>query len=147
MKKDKIETKKLKPAIFEGPCGWGWVNLQELAEIIGKNPEDIWYSFFGLTKDIEYGILSWSLDLEEMIQDEEREPTRQEFKKLYVPAGWAMDVLRAVELGTEHIELIHHPHLKESDECPLGTLNCSFCGCDFVAAVGIKEDGSPIEDD
>ncbi|XOB46283.1 MAG: hypothetical protein ACKKMV_02415 [Candidatus Nealsonbacteria bacterium] len=143
----KENLKKLKPAIYQGPCGWGWIRLKELAEIIGKNPKDIWYDFFELTKDIEYNLLSWSLDLEEMIQDEEREPTRNEFKRLFVPAGWAMDVLGAVERGATFVVLEHHPHLKESDECPLGTLNCSFVGRDFLAAVGIKADGNPIEDD
>ena len=132
----------VKPAIYRGPLGWGWVSLKELAEIIGQTPEETWSNFFGLTKDIQYDVLAWSLDLENMVQDG-TEP--EDFSKAFVPAGWAMDVLRAVELGAVRIKTVFHEHLSHLDGCPEGTLLCSFNGSGFTAAVGVKEDGSPVD--
>jgi hypothetical protein len=37
--------KKVKPAIFKGPMGWGWVSLRELAEIVGQTPLETWGNF------------------------------------------------------------------------------------------------------
>lgn len=136
------KLKKLKPAIFSGPLGWGWVSLGDLAEIIGQSPKKTWDSFFGLTKDIQYEILAWSPDLEELVQDG-TDP--KDFSSVYVPAGWAQDVLRAHELGAVRVEVVYHEHKSHLDGCPDGALTCYYTGYEFASAVGIRADGTPVD--
>jgi len=133
---------KIKPAIYAGPLRWGWVSLSDLAEIIGQTPEETWKNFFGLTKDIQYEVLAWSPDLEELVQDG-TEP--KDFDSVYVPAGWALDVLEAVELGAVKVRNVPHEHLTDLDGCPDGALTCYFTGYEFASAVGIRANGTPID--
>lgn len=137
-----MANKKIKPAVYRGPARWGWVSLKELAEVIGQSPMETWDNFFGLTKDIQYNVLAWSSNLDDMVQDG---TYPGEFNSIFVPAGWAMDVLRAFKLGAVRIETKFHEHLSRLDGCPQGTLLCSFNGSGFTAAVGVKEDGSPVD--
>jgi len=131
-------SKKVKPAIFSGPLGWGWVELEELAEIIGQSPEQTWRNYFWLSKDApEMEVLSWSPDLERFIQKAGEEPDFSH--QVFVPAGWAFDVLAAKFAGFVRVEAINHEHQTEFDgECPENTLSCSFNGSCFTAVVGIK---------
>ncbi len=127
--------------IYPGPFGWGWVKLAELSKIIGQSPESVWRRFYGLSKDIVYGILAWTSDLKEVHQDGQ-DP--DDFHSVYVPAGWAKDVLFAHRLGAVRVELVCHEHKDYLDPCPDGSLSCHFNGTNFVSAVGIKADGRPV---
>jgi len=158
---------KIKPALYiiEGQP-WAWVHLSEVAEILGIKAKDVWERFFLLSKDVDVlgicdGAEFWNIGEEgEIAQSFDGERWRYAFgskenfkRKLqggdfYVPAGWVLDVIRAWEAGTDKVVFGYHEHRDELDECPKGTLKCSFQGGPFwVAAVGIDADGNPVDPD
>ncbi len=107
--------RKKKPAIYSGPYGWGWVRLSEVEEIVGQNA---WVDFFHLSKDADSGVLSVAFDeprlesksfhlyLDGMVNESVAELSGlfenrngqaylvdEAWDKLFVPAGWALDVV------------------------------------------------------
>lgn len=109
-----MEMKKIKPAIYQGPLGWGWVYFRELCEIKKMTTYELWgkFFYFGMREtmaivyddedmfptqqlkvfnvDVEIGIV---VSREDMV-----------FGEFYVPAGWALDVLEPERLA-KRIEL------------------------------------------
>lgn len=161
---------KIKPAIYVlSGCSWGWVNLKELAEVCEMTPKRVLKNFFGLSKDIDilamivYGnFVNVTID-GEILQDRKSLPflvsalisdewrpdnIKFHFRKvnkyaqnIFVPAGWAQDVLGAVERGFNGVMPVEHDHLRNNeDDCPKNALSCVFNGSQFVAAVGIYND-------
>ena len=65
-------------------------------------------------------------------------------EEVFVPLGFAEDVVRAFQLGAVRLEAIFHEHLSVEDECPEGTLMCVFTGGGFTAVIGIDKKGNPI---
>lgn len=136
---------KVKPALYrvEG-LPWAWVRLEELAEVIGRCPEDFW----GLSKDIDVLAVSDGQKMENIFQSREIAYSGGKYfcgDVVFVPAGWALDVIKAVEAGAVKVVLVEHEHLGQGEEpCPEGTLNCTFNGHGFTAAVGLKVDGSSV---
>ena len=135
--------------IYSGPEGWGWVRLRDLAKKLRLSPEETWKNYFNLTKDLAYKTLAWRRCLSgELLQSDEIPPEDEEFSSMFVPAGWAQDVIRAHRLGAVRVIVIPHEH--RGDEvgphgCPPGTLACHFAGGpDFLAAVGVNSEGTPI---
>lgn len=150
--------KKVKPAIFSGPLGWGWVRLKELAEIIGQSPVEVWEKFFSLSKDLD--ILAVSPDLKEVWNVSESgyiaysgdryafgspEAFRKALKagSFYVPAGWAMEVIRARELGAESLRVKFADQLTEEEAA--ATLLVRREVDRLVAVLGVKGDGNLIK--
>lgn len=114
---------KVKPAIYNGYHGWGWVKLTELCEIIGTTPTLLFTHFTPLSKDADRKVLAiemmgmfYNSEFEALIALElEAQETAKKiggddadqheviFKNLiesiFLPAGWALDVLKAREEG------------------------------------------------
>lgn len=160
--------KMLRPAIWSVPgSSWGWVWLYELRAVLESNPLDIWRKFFPLSKDVEslaialadgsfanvteagrvFGTAKvvdselWSL----VFDDNGILPTFVLDQGLVlVPAGWANAVVDAHQKGVVEVVAVDHSHLDDLDECPDGTLSCTFFENRFVAAVGLDKDGSPV---
>ncbi len=127
-------TRKIRPAIYSGPLGWGWCRLGEVAEMVGQLPAEVWRNFFFLGKDVKNGILAWSKDLETLIQDGTG-PEPQEFRSVFVPAGWALDVIDIRKRGFWRVVPIEHRHYAGDDGCPVGTLRCYADGTGYYTAV------------
>lgn len=138
------KKRERKLTIFSGPLGWGWVKLAELAEIVGQSPKEVWKNFFGLSKDVEYGLLTWSPDLKRLIQDG-TDP--EDFTSVYVPAGWAERVLFAHRLGGIRVVLVDHSHSidPQKDYCPEGAITCLSVGDYCKSAVALTAGGKPID--
>lgn len=114
-----------------------WVCLWELAEIIGQSPQETWANFFWLSKDAaEMETLTWSPDLNLASKAGEAGPDFDD--SVFVPAGWANDVLAAHAAGYVRVMPVSHEHLGDTHDCPEGTLACRFNGSDFTAAVGVR---------
>jgi len=155
----------MKPAIFSLPgCSWGWVNLEELAEICAMTPKRLLKNFFGLSKDVDIlamvidgGFYNVIIDGEvlqeympfvgELLYDEWHSETGNKFHfrlvdkhsgSIFVPAGWTQDVLKARNQGFTGIELVYHTHQNDAErDCPKGALTCAFMGSGFYSAVGV----------
>lgn len=139
---------KIKPALYRGPLGWTWVDLQELTQMTGWEPQGLWNRFWKISKDVDQDMLTWSAEDDQLVQEPDRVPSPQELlNRIFVPAGWAEDVLRAVKLGAHNVILRFHEHNSILDGCPEGTLRCTFSSAErgFLAAVGIKMNEMPIE--
>jgi hypothetical protein len=160
-----MEVVKIKPALYriEGQP-WAWVYLRELAyEVLSMNPRDIWEHFFLLSKDIdvlgisngsafwnigESGEIAHSYDGEEwqyVFGNKESFDINLDFGFFFVPAGWALDVIKAIESGVTRVEIVYHEHLDDLDECPEGTLRCVFVGPLHAATVGLDNEDNPIK--
>ena len=133
-----MTARKTRPAIYAGPLGWGWCSLAEVAKIIGQLPAEAWRQFFFLSKDAKHGILAWSKDLEAVVQDRTG-PEPHELRSVFVPAGWAMEVIDAREKGFYRVVPIEHRHYEGDDGCPVGTLRCYADGTGYyTAVVGVR---------
>jgi hypothetical protein len=63
-----------------------------------------------------------------------------EAEKIFVPAGWAQDVLEARGQGFTGVQLVHHTHQNDQEkDCPDGALTCAFMDSGFYSAVGVKD--------
>lgn len=151
---------KVKPALYKFPgLAWAWVNLGELAETVSMEPGEVFTMYFALSKDIDLmGVADEGGNFENVdilgriaYSGEYFLGSMAEFVlateegRIFIPAGWAMDVIAAAEAGVVRVVEQFHEHLDNLDECPPGTLNCVFTGTGFVAAVGLDADGNPVE--
>lgn len=143
-----MNTKKIKPALYrlEG-LPWAWVKLRELSEVVGRSPTEVCEDFWALSKDIDVLAISDGQKMENVLQSREIAYSGGDYFRgeiMFVPAGWALDVIKAVEDGAVQVVLVQHEHLGQGEPCPEGTLNCTFNGHAFTAAVGLKADGNPV---
>jgi hypothetical protein len=152
-------VRKTKPAIYSGPKGWGWVELQELAKIIQLSPWQVFERFWNLSKDstTETPCLPWVDSKGQFHQG--YGGTKSDYpewhswiaENIFVPAGWSQDVLKAVELGAARVEVVGHIHCdnpteNDEDECPLGTIECRYLPNTqrYVAIRGVDRARKPI---
>jgi hypothetical protein len=136
-----MSAKLIKPALYkiEG-LPWAWVKIEDLAFVLEIEVSQV-VNFFNLTKDLDKAILTIS-NGEKMFEITEGDPLWR-VGGFYVPAGWADAVLKAAEMGVVSVIVVSHVHLGNGEPCPEGTLNCTFDGGGFLAAVGLLPDGTP----
>lgn len=165
-----MNIRKIKPALYrleDLGLSWAWIYLKELAEIINIPPSTVWENFFALSKDIDLlaisdGMTIWNIGRRGEItltwDGQEWQYAFGARKKflyallignIFVPAGWALTVIQACELGAVRIIEQQHEHTDLSaegfEECPQGTLNCTFNGANFTAAIGSDANNCPVE--
>lgn len=157
----------IKPGLYriEG-LPWAWVRMGDLAQLLDITPASVWKNYFLLSKDVD--ILAvvydcwgagtmWNIGIEGEVSGswngdywqyalggKEAFDHALSEGDIYVPAGFAMAVLEAHEKGAVVIVTEEHSHLGNGEPCPEGTLNCTFNGHGFTAAVGLDIDGNPI---
>lgn len=146
----------------KAPLGWWWVPLEALDAITGM---DCWEAYFDLSKDATDGCLAWWWRADGAAPCDPRAVTYYPSSRdcfvqganprwdlipphlygaIWVPKGWAESVLAAWEKGVVEIRQEWHCHIEPDDECPEGTINCSFHGDGFVAAVGYDANGNRV---
>lgn len=101
---------KVQPAIYKFDfIDWGWVLLSELAEILDTSRISLLASYGALSKDYPRGILAATFGNTMIYIHLPVEEGRYiDMKGIYVPAGWANDVLRAFRAGYSSVELQRH---------------------------------------
>ena len=138
---------KKKPAIYalrDAPDSfWGFVSLKELAEIVELDPKKVLENFFGLSKDVDSMIVFAYGKMVRITQGSvtsQGSITSDDAEEIFVPAGWAQNVLKAHERGFTRVELVTHIHsLGNYIDCPEDTLACTTFGDRHLAAVGIRD--------
>ena len=130
-------AKKVKPAMYVGFHGWGWVKLTELCELVGVTPTQLFANFNPLSKDADCEVLAIEIlgefrnlefrnleklesDAQEVATQLNREPSEnvaEVVDSVFVPAGWTLDVLKAHEEGFTHFSLSCE-FIDEDDEVP-----------------------------
>ncbi len=124
---------KKKPAMFTGFYGWGWTQLTELCEMVGVTPTQLFKNFAPLSKDADQSVLSIEMmgkfynlsftNLENLEKDtldvakKHEVNTEDIISSVFVPAGWAMDVLKAHEEGYTAFSLSCE-YIDEGDQIP-----------------------------
>jgi hypothetical protein len=154
-------VKKVKPALYSiVGKPWKWVHMSDLVAIFDMEAVDIWDRFFSLSKDLNVlavvrgGRFANVTKAGEFVDGDV--PTehigafeRSFFHSLhgctYVPAGWALDVIKAWETGARKVEVVYHEHQDDLDECPKGTLSCVYADPLHAAVVGLDDEGKPIQ--
>lgn len=144
---------KMKPAIYNGSFGWGWVSLSELAEMLDLDPVEVWSNFSVAAKPDGDGkpTLYWTTDGEKA-QVAGMEEASKGSKKLFVPAGWALYVLKLWEKGALSVREEPHRHVSEGTFCPLAAdYRLHPCRLDtdrgeghFIAPIAIGKEGYPV---
>ena len=103
-----------------GFCSWGWISLQELSEVLGLEPIEVVERYWALSKDAHYGVLAVTTGYRIInpqwttLRDVVRDPRAASV--VFVPAGWAFEVLEAKKAGFERV-LLEQMFLEE-DEVP-----------------------------
>lgn len=129
-------AKKVKPALFIGFHGWGWVKLTELCELVGLTPTQLFKAFLPLSKDVNCEVLAVEILGEffnlafanlEMLESDtqevasqlnlERDEATDVIESAFVPAGWALDVLKAHEEGYKYF-VLSDEYIDEGDGIP-----------------------------
>lgn len=164
------EITKKKPAIYVLPgCSWGFVCLKELAEIAEMTPKRLLKNFFGLSKDVESMLVvvrdeivriaangevlnpdevDFGICVPHVLYDWWDRGLKFHFRcvnnaagEIFIPAGWAQDVLKAREQGLTGVILVCHTHQNyQETDCPKDTLTCTFMDGGFFSAVGTQEE-------
>lgn len=164
-----IVMKKSHPALHDGPMGWKWVLLGELAEIMNRRPWEVWERFFPLSKDVDLiavvvnckfhnvspgGEISGTIDTDNRWQyagggEWEFRQVILKRGQLFVPAGWALQVLEAHKKGVFRVErwactVDPYSNTPDAESCNPGTLACNLWMGHQVDAVGLDANGSPV---
>lgn len=142
---------KAAPAIYRfESVPWGWVMLEELAEVLGYMPSEVLDRYGALSKDAARGILAVTTgnvvenisisNLVAIAQDRESSIESHFGGTFYVPAGWAMDVVKAAAQGYNRVTL-QSLYLGEEDSDPSWLSMTHNTGFDnqFWVAVGHKD--------
>ena len=146
--------KKTKPAIWAGPLCWGWVNLGELAEVVGVTPRETFQKFVGLSK--EAGglncVLPDSPDESQFVWDsmevwevtDQFRSVTEEIRRgdVWVPAGWALDVISAHNAGIARVVL--GKATLDAHPSPGHMAWTLGPGAERYEAIGLRADGSPL---
>lgn len=116
---------KVAPAIYEGSLGWGWVQLDELCEILKITATELFRRYGALSSSAHHHLLGIEhegkysnvaiprlIEMEDILveqckgKQEKPECVIAAWRKsLFVPAGWAADVLEAYRQGYIRVEL------------------------------------------
>lgn len=94
------------PALYKGPCGWCWVLVSDLEQATRRSVRDLAEAFEALCWD-EGELAMWDgSDPEEgySLVPVEEVADAHAGGQLYVVAGWAGDVRKAIEKGVERAE-------------------------------------------
>ena len=158
-----VIVSRIRPTLYRySNLPWAWVRLDELAQLDvfeGWTPKQIWRRFFALSKDLDilavassdgdFANVGYEGELAYSLRDDEFEyflGTQAVFNDylergdLFVPAGWANDVIEARKWRFVGTREVPHEHLDDRDECPPHTLNCVFNGHGFTAVIGVWEE-------
>src|SRR3989339_736160 len=120
---------------------WGWVRLSDVARVVGTKPWCVWRRYFNLSKDApQYGDLAWLPDLNK-IMIRGRRPASGEWNQVWVPAGWASDVVTAYEKGVHHVVLSSFEQMLSEKDIPAGALSTTFVDGYWKAAMGYDAHG------
>jgi len=102
--------KKIRPALYRVKGSpWAWVMLGELAEIIGIEASKIVFNYTDLTRKVDIirprsGIVDQfpgsELYSTLSVLEKGDQESQNRASELFVPAGWALGVLKAVEVDT-----------------------------------------------
>jgi hypothetical protein len=144
---------KIKPALYAGPFGWGWVFLPELAEMMNLDPVTVWDSFLDVAEPDEQGkpVLNWTEDsVIARVAGMDEALNRSE--ELYVAAGWALSVLELWNSGALSVRQERHRHQSGGSFCPLAGYVLHPCRPNqeaglghFVAPIAVGTDGYPVK--
>lgn len=144
--------KKICPAMYDGSHGWSWVQLAELCEMTGLTGCELFSRYGALSKDAPDGILAVEMMGGEfknvppaILSGIERAlPTASMIQKwresTFVPAGWAMDVLKARSDGYTRVTL-EEMYLEEEQGSPdfLKVTHHTGFHNQYYVAVGYKD--------
>jgi hypothetical protein len=107
-----IEVRKTCPAVYRfAKAPWAWMLLRELAEVLELQPEEVWERYFLLGRSaLKAGVLPVVVegDLMDLCKDGSSFKSWIRNGTLYVPAGWARDVIRAAENGIVSVSNVRH---------------------------------------
>lgn len=116
LKITKVQSTVIRPAVYnlEGGLGWGWSKASEICQITKLSLTELFRRYAKLSKDADKGVLTvWTpmglrnaqieelINLEEDLSHLDISIPAQDF--LYVPTGWANDVIAEV-IGTARRE-------------------------------------------
>jgi hypothetical protein len=151
---------KVVPAVYNSPdLPWGWVNLGELAEIVGLDPLELWDRYFGLTKSLREQRLAVSVDGSvayhvsvtgdtDLFGPKPWDSTLAFYRildHLFVPAGWASAVQKAIAAGIYQVEIqttqLSTVQLKREPS----VLDWYDDGEQVFVTVGLDEQGEPVQ--
>lgn len=93
--------KKVKPAIYSGLFGWGWVDLEELGGVLGLTPHQVWMRYHAAIWFEENN--NWCYESGDL-----RSGT-PEFggTRVFIPAGVSMKILHLHEAGVASVIFRH----------------------------------------
>ena len=154
------KSKPVSPAVYNLACDGkrqGWIWLADLAEVLEIPGGKVWHRYFPLSKEggqmtISDGNSTATVFESGVLADQKavflstfaRFGQALNNGQIYVPAGWAKEVLEAHAKGVHHVvEVLHFHHTKE---CPKGTITCrpKWKTPFSIAAVGFDANENPI---